>query len=56
MKKQLDEYDEITKLYYEERTRGRRKDQWTEQIAHLMEKKQRMYMKDFVEKKGFNLR
>ena len=56
MKEQLEEYDQIIKMYYETRTSGKRKDTWTEQMMRMLENKRRMYMKAFVEEKGFNRR
>lgn len=53
---QLKEYDEEISSYYEERTGGKRKDRWTEQMANMLEKQTRMYMKDFVQKNKMNLR
>lgn len=56
IKKQLDEYDRITEKYYAERSEGNRRDRWTDQITQMLEGKRRMYMKEYVAKKGFNLR
>lgn len=53
--KQLMEYNQIISQYYNERTNGKRQDTWTEQMANMLNSPKRMYMKDFVEKKGFNL-
>lgn len=53
---QLKEYDELISSYYNERTGGRRKDRWTEQMAKMLEKQTRMYMKEFVQKNKMNLR
>lgn len=53
---QLKEYDELISSYYDERTGGRRKDRWTEQMAKMLEKQTRMYMKEFVQKNKMNLR
>lgn len=55
-KKQLSVYDEIISDYYQERTDGNRSDTWTGQMAQMLEKQTRMYMKDFVQKKGFDLK
>jgi FMN reductase (NADPH) len=52
---QLKEYNETISDYYNERTVGKRKDTWTEQMANMLSHPTRMYMKEFVEKKGFNL-
>ncbi|KIL46740.1 oxygen-insensitive NADPH nitroreductase [Jeotgalibacillus soli] len=53
-KNQLEQYDADISSYYENRTNGARKDKWTEQMASMLEKKSRLYMKDFVEKKKLN--
>ncbi|MCM3676683.1 MULTISPECIES: oxygen-insensitive NADPH nitroreductase [Peribacillus] len=50
---QLEEYNETISSYYERRTKGERKDTWTEQMAGMLGKKSRLYMKDYVEKQGF---
>lgn len=52
---QLQEYDKLISSYYEQRTSGRRKDRWTEQMANMLEKQNRMYMKEFIEKNKMNL-
>ena len=36
------------------RTAGKRSDRWTGQMAKMLSDKKRMYMKEFVEKKGFD--
>jgi FMN reductase (NADPH) len=54
--RQLQEYDQIISTYYEERTGGKRKDRWTEQMANMLEKQTRMYMNEFVQKNKMNLR
>lgn len=54
--RQLQEYNEIISSYYEQRTDGKRKDRWTEQMANMLEKQTRMYMKEFVQKNKMNLR
>ena len=55
-KQQLENYNEEISAYYEERTIGKRQDTWSEQIVNMMEKPTRMYMKEYVQKKGFNLK
>lgn len=56
MKAELDRYDETISAYYHERTGGKRSDRWTEQMAKMLSGKKRMYMKEFVEKRGFDKR
>jgi FMN reductase (NADPH) len=53
--KQLQEYDEFISSYYEKRTNGARKDRWTEQMANMLERQTRMYMKGFVQKNKMDL-
>lgn len=53
---ELKEYNEVIKKYYLERTNGKRNDTWTEQMGKMLEKKSRMYMKEFVEGKKMNLK
>lgn len=52
---QLKEYDELISSYYDKRTGGIRKERWTEQIAGMLEKQTRMYMKEFVQKNKLDL-
>ncbi|MFZ3591093.1 oxygen-insensitive NADPH nitroreductase [Bacillus sp. DJP31] len=51
---QLIQYNRTISSYYEERTSGKRSDTWTSQMAYMLKTPKRMYMKEFVEKKGFN--
>ncbi|MBT2737460.1 oxygen-insensitive NADPH nitroreductase [Bacillus sp. ISL-7] len=53
---QLQKYDELISSYYEERTNGKRKDRWTDQIATMLDRKSRMYMKEFVQTNKLNLK
>lgn len=52
---QLRNYDSQIASYYEKRTSGLRKDRWTEQMAKMLEKQSRMYMKDFIQKNKLDL-
>jgi FMN reductase (NADPH) len=52
---QLHEYNQTISAYYDQRTQGKRKDTWSEQMANMLKTPKRMYMKEFLEKKGFNL-
>ncbi|CAG9607054.1 oxygen-insensitive NADPH nitroreductase [Pseudoneobacillus rhizosphaerae] len=54
-KSQLQAYDKTISAYYEERTNGKRNDTWSAQMANMLKSPKRMYMKEFVEKKGFGL-
>ncbi|MDF9411424.1 oxygen-insensitive NADPH nitroreductase [Brevibacillus laterosporus] len=51
---QLQEYNATISSYYQERTQGERSDTWTGQMANMLSKPARMYMKEFVEKQGLN--
>ncbi|WEZ06790.1 oxygen-insensitive NADPH nitroreductase [Priestia flexa] len=51
---ELKAYDEQISSYYNERTNGKRNDTWTGQMAHMLSNPTRMYMKEYVEKQGFN--
>ncbi|WP_096156285.1 oxygen-insensitive NADPH nitroreductase [Bacillus sp. FJAT-45066] len=53
-KEQLEAYNKEISQYYYDRTNGMRNDKWTAQMASMLESPKRMYMKEFVEKKGFN--
>jgi FMN reductase (NADPH) len=53
---QLKQYNDTVSAYYEKRTNGKRRDTWTGQMANMLSNPVRMYMKEFIEGKGFNLR
>ncbi|WP_318505477.1 oxygen-insensitive NADPH nitroreductase [Bacillus sp. T3] len=53
---EIEDYNRVISSYYEERTKGKRKDRWTEQMANMLEKKSRMYMKEFVQANKFDLK
>ncbi|MET3696505.1 FMN reductase (NADPH) [Bacillus oleivorans] len=52
----IDQYNQSVQDYYNKRTNGKRSDTWSSQMGTMLEKKSRMYMKEFIEKKGLNLR
>jgi len=54
--RQLAEYNEIIANYYNERTNGERNDRWTEQIAAMLERQTRMYMKEFIQSNKLDLK
>ncbi|MDQ0856970.1 oxygen-insensitive NADPH nitroreductase [Bacillus sp. V2I10] len=54
--RQLEDYNRVISSYYHERTEGKRTDTWTSQMAAMLSRPTRMYMKEFVESKGFNKR
>ncbi|EKN69330.1 nitroreductase [Neobacillus bataviensis LMG 21833] len=53
---QLNDYNEIIANYYQQRTDGIRKDRWTEQMAAMLAKQNRMYMKDYIQKNKLTIR
>lgn len=53
---QLNDYNEIISDYYRKRTEGKREDTWTGQMAKMLGRKSRMYMKEFIEKQKLNLK
>jgi FMN reductase (NADPH) len=52
-KSQLQDYNEEISAYYHERTKGKRSDTWTSQMANMLREPKRLHMKDFIEKQGF---
>jgi FMN reductase (NADPH) len=48
------DYNQVISSYYKERTDGKRTDTWTGQMANMLEKKSRLYMKEYVEGQKFN--
>jgi len=55
-KQELRQYNEIVSSYYEKRTKGKRKDTWTEQMANTLSNPTRMYMNEFIKKHGLDLK
>lgn len=53
---ELEEYNTIISQYYLKRTNGKRQDRWTEQMANMLSRSTRMYMKDFVSTNKMNLK
>lgn len=53
---QLRGYNDVISTYYIERTGGKRNETWTEQMSNMLEKKNRMYMKEFIENVKMDLR
>jgi nitroreductase len=49
----IKEYDQDISKYYVERTNGKRKDTWTEQMAKHISRPLRPHMKSFLQSKGF---
>ncbi|MFD1735078.1 oxygen-insensitive NADPH nitroreductase [Bacillus salitolerans] len=55
-KSELQAYNKELSQYYLERTNGKRQDTWTDQMARMLESPKRMYMKEFIQKKGYDIR
>jgi FMN reductase (NADPH) len=51
---QLRDYNKTTSDYYRARTEGKREDTWTGQMAKMLGRKSRLYMREFVEKQNLN--
>lgn len=49
----LEDYDNIMKDYYEQRTANKRDNAWTDVMAEFMAKNRREYMLRFLQSKGF---
>lgn len=56
VKEDIQAYDEIISAYYEKRTNGLRTDGWSGQMAKMLQRKSRMYMKDFIKEKKLDLK
>lgn len=54
--RQLLDYNQTISRYYEQRTGGKRKDSWSQQMGNMLEKQTRIYMKEFVQKNKMDLR
>ncbi|MFT9496258.1 oxygen-insensitive NADPH nitroreductase [Anaerosolibacter sp.] len=52
----IEAYDEKISAYYVERTRGKRNDSWTQQMAQKMEAETRPHMKEFLKNRGFQMK
>ena len=53
---EIQSYDKIISDYYTRRTRGKRSDSWTEQMAEKMQTETRPHMKEFLQKRNFLLK
>lgn len=54
--RQIQDYNQVISQYYDQRTNGKRKDTWSAQMANMLEKQTRMYMKEYVQKNKMDLR
>lgn len=52
----LEKYNKTTNDYYQSRSTGSRDDTWTRQISDMVSKPSRPHMKEFLKKKGFDIK
>ncbi len=52
----LEKYNKTTNDYYQNRSTGSRDDTWTRQISDMVSKPSRPHMKEFLKKKGFDIK
>ncbi|WP_332694002.1 oxygen-insensitive NADPH nitroreductase [Halalkalibacter lacteus] len=53
IKEAIDEYDQVMKSYYYERTKGKRSDTWSQLMAQFLSTPKRPQVGDFLKKQGF---
>jgi nitroreductase len=53
---EIDRYDELVSNYYKERSGGKIDFSWSEQMKKQSASQSRPFMRDFLNKKGFNIR
>lgn len=52
----IKEYDQQVKEYYIKRTRGKRSDTWTQQMAEKGDSELRPHMREFLKRQGFTMK
>ncbi|PAB58050.1 oxygen-insensitive NADPH nitroreductase [Anaeromicrobium sediminis] len=52
----IKEYDKVISEYYLKRTRGKRDDSWSKQMAEKMGNELRPHMREFLKSKGFEMK
>ncbi len=52
----VEEFDNVMKHYYEERTQGKRTDTWSDMMVKTLGEPRRTHMKSFLQSKGFMLK
>ncbi len=52
----IEDYDETVREYYRTRTGGKKDSSWTEEMANLVDGERRPHMREFLAKRGFELR
>ncbi|MBB6443426.1 oxygen-insensitive NADPH nitroreductase [Bacillus benzoevorans] len=55
-KEELQQYNVLVSSYYEKRTKGKRTDTWTGQMAGTLRSPSRMYMNEFIKNHGLDLK
>lgn len=55
-RERIEAYDETLRAYYRSRTGGTKESSWTEEMARLTDGERRPHMKEFLAKRGFELR
>jgi FMN reductase (NADPH) len=51
----IEEYDQRIREYYIERTQGKRNTTWSAEMVEKFRRRQRAYLKDYLEEQGFEL-
>ncbi|MDF2722700.1 MAG: oxygen-insensitive nitroreductase [Paenibacillus sp.] len=51
----IGEYDEATRVYYRERTNGKRESTWSNDMAEKFRRPARIYLRDYLLEQGFRL-
>lgn len=55
-RERIEAYDETLRAYYRTRTGGTKDSSWTEEMARLVDGERRPHMRDFLARRGFELR
>ena len=55
-RERIEAYDEEMRAYYRTRTGGTKESSWTEEMARLVDGERRPHMRDFLARRGFELR
>ena len=55
-RERIEAYDDQMRAYYRTRTGGTKESSWTEEMARLVDGERRPHMRDFLSRRGFELR
>ena len=55
-RERIEAYDDEMRAYYRTRTGGTKESSWTEEMARLVDGERRPHMRDFLSRRGFELR